>query len=140
MPFTCSLLCSSFFGVAMLCFLCDRKATSENSLGQRCSAAAPRCYWSYWSFNEQSTAATPVGCPWTQPLDGHRCGSRRASRGPLHAQLESRTGAQRVWPHSYQGKSRPNLSGVPLPGRGVAHVCSSGAATSALGDTKVYEP
>jgi len=21
------------------------------------------CYWSYWSFNEQSTAATHVGCP-----------------------------------------------------------------------------
>ena len=36
-------------------------------------------YWSYWSFNEQSTSATPVGCPWTQRLDGHRCGSRRAT-------------------------------------------------------------
>ena len=32
--------------------------------------------WSYWSFDEQSTSATPVDCPWTQRLDGHRCGSR----------------------------------------------------------------
>ena len=42
----------------------------------------PREHRSYWSFNEQSTSATPVGCPWTQRLDGHRCGSRRASRDP----------------------------------------------------------
>ena len=43
------------------------------------NSAPPRTleYWSYWSFNEQSTSATPVGCPWTQCLDGHRCGSRR---------------------------------------------------------------
>ena len=38
--------------------------------------------WSNWSFNEQSTSATPVGCPWTQRLDGHRWGSQRTSRDP----------------------------------------------------------
>jgi len=36
-------------------------------------------YLSNWSFNEQSTSATPIDCPWTQRLDGHRCGSRRAT-------------------------------------------------------------
>jgi len=30
-------------------------------------------YWSYWSFHEQSTAATNVACPGTQRRDEHRC-------------------------------------------------------------------
>ena len=29
------------------------------------------CHWGYLIFNEQSTSATPVDCPWTQRLDGH---------------------------------------------------------------------
>jgi len=56
-------------------------AARERPFG-RTDAARAASYWSYWSFNEQSTSATPVGCPWTQRLDGHRCGSRRASRDP----------------------------------------------------------
>ena len=35
----------------------------------------PQTYWSYWSFNEQRTSATPVGCPSTQRLGGHRSGA-----------------------------------------------------------------
>jgi hypothetical protein len=27
-------------------------------------------YWSYWSFNEHSTSATPVACPWTSLFFG----------------------------------------------------------------------
>ena len=29
----------------------------------RLTCGASSCYWSYWSFNEQSTAATHVACP-----------------------------------------------------------------------------
>ena len=49
------------------------------------------CDWSYWSFNEQSTAATHVACPGTQRPDEHRCGSRRTSRGPSQ-RIPTRTG------------------------------------------------
>ena len=30
------------------------------------------CHWSYWSFNEQSTSATPVGYPVPSPPGGGR--------------------------------------------------------------------
>ena len=44
---------------------CKRDQTFTYWSHQRISLA----YWSNWSFNEQNTSATPVGCPWTQPRD-----------------------------------------------------------------------
>ena len=56
---------------------CSGERALRGAVSASLDAIADYGSWSYWSFNEQSTSATPVGCPWTQRLDGHRCGSRR---------------------------------------------------------------
>ena len=67
--------------------------------------------WSYWNLNEQSTSATPVGCPWTQRLDGHRCGSRRTSRDPNRRMRLFRTNDD----ESEDGTDILNFDKFPVP-------------------------
>jgi len=48
------------------------------------AVSIPFTYWSYWSLNDQSTAATHVGCPWTLRC---RFTNGTVSSPPCHANM-----------------------------------------------------